>query len=66
MVFDTLYQRLLAEHKPQCIAKDILILKMAQHFWLSQRAQILCDLSMDRETAASDPEKLFALWLRWP
>ncbi|MGH9581323.1 MAG: hypothetical protein ACRD4O_00110, partial [Bryobacteraceae bacterium] len=35
------------------------------HFWLSQRAQILCDLSMDRETAASDPEKLFALWLRY-
>jgi hypothetical protein len=43
----------------------MLILKMAQHFWLGQRAQMLADLSMDQETPDANPDKLFALWLRY-
>jgi hypothetical protein len=63
--FDTLLDRLRAEHRPQYIMEDILVLKMAQHFWLSQRAQMLADLSIDDEAPATNPDKLFALWLRY-
>jgi hypothetical protein len=63
--FDMLLDNLRGEHKPQCIMEDMLILKMAQHFWLSQRAQTLADLSMDPETGAANPDQLFALWLRY-
>jgi hypothetical protein len=63
--FDMLLDNLRAEHKPQCILEDMLILKMAQHFWLSQRAQMLADLSMDQETPDANPDKLFTLWLRY-
>jgi hypothetical protein len=63
--FDMLLHNLRAEHNPQCTVEDMLILKMAQHFWLSQRAQTLADLSMDPETGAANPDQLFALWLRY-
>jgi hypothetical protein len=43
----------------------MLILKMAQHFRLSQRAQTLVDLSMDPQTPDANPDKLFPLWLRY-
>lgn len=59
--FDTLLDRLREEHHPQCIVEDMLILEMAQHFWLTQRAQILCDLALEQGAAPKD----FALWLRY-
>lgn len=61
--FDTLLERLRADHQPESVAEDLLVLKMAQHFWLSQRAQKLCDLTFETET--SNPEKLLSLWLRY-
>jgi hypothetical protein len=63
--FDLLLDNLRAEHKPQCTVEDMLILKMAQHFWLSQRAQLLADLSMDPQAPDANPDKLFPLWLRY-
>jgi hypothetical protein len=59
--FDALLDNLRAEHKPQCTVEDMLILKMAQHFWLSQRAQMLSELAIDQQNAATNPDKVFAL-----
>jgi hypothetical protein len=61
--FDTLLESLRADHQPESVAEDLVVLKMAQHFWLSQRAQKLCDLTLETET--TNPEKLFPLWLRY-
>jgi hypothetical protein len=60
--FDALLESLRADHQPESVAQDLLVLKMAQHIWLSRRAQNLCDLTLKTETA--NPEKLFPLWLR--
>jgi hypothetical protein len=43
----------------------MLILQMAQHFWLTQRAQLLCDLALEQGTADGNPDKTFSLWLRY-
>jgi hypothetical protein len=47
-----------AEHQPRTFTECILVEKLAQHFWLSQRAQRLADLSIE-------DEKKFALFLRY-
>jgi hypothetical protein len=62
------YQQLLDglrdEHQPSTITEQMLVEKMAQHFWLSQRAQMLVDLSMDLDNSVNH-EKQFALFLRY-
>jgi hypothetical protein len=62
------YQQLLDglrdEHQPSTITERMLVEKMAQHFWLSQRAQMLVDLSMDLDNSVKQ-EKQFALFLRY-
>jgi hypothetical protein len=63
------YQQLLDglrdEHQPSTVTEHMLVEKMAQHFWLSQRAQMLADLSVDAENAAAVQDKQFALFLRY-
>jgi low affinity Fe/Cu permease len=56
--YDTLVAGLKTEHQPATITECILVEKLAQHFWLSQRAQRYADLSMDNE-------KQFSLFLRY-
>src|SRR5579862_5348764 len=56
--YDTLLAGLKAEHQPATITECILVEKLAQHFWLSQRAQRYADLSMDNE-------RQFSLFLRY-
>jgi hypothetical protein len=56
--YATLVAGLKAEHQPHTITECILVEKLAQHFWLSQRAQRYADLSMDNE-------KQFSLFLRY-
>src|SRR5579884_1401189 len=63
--FELLLENLRAEHQPQTTVEEMLLLKLAQHFWLSQRAQRLVDRALDRETEARDPEQTFTLWLRY-
>ncbi len=77
--FDTLFSGLNAEHRPATVTEIILIEKMAQHVWLSKRAQTLQDLSMDNDLAMREQEpmdepatlseakaqKTFALFLRY-
>jgi hypothetical protein len=56
--YAALVDGLKAEHQPATITECILVEKLAQHFWLSQRAQRYADLSMDNE-------KQFSLFLRY-
>ncbi|MBV9760577.1 MAG: hypothetical protein JO340_08435 [Acidobacteriaceae bacterium] len=63
--FDCLAAALRAEHRPTTITETILIEKMAQHYWLSQRAQRLQDLTMAEDLPAKDQDRQFSLFLRY-
>jgi len=60
--FDELLTSLRAEHQPSTITESILVDNMAQHYWLSQRAQRLQDIAVG---AYPSEEKQFALYLRY-
>jgi hypothetical protein len=59
--FDELFEGLRADYKPATQTEDQLVLRMAQHFWLSQRA---IRLQNDAFLAGYTPDKL-ALLLRY-
>jgi len=63
--FDQLLAALAAEHQPATLTESILIEKMAQHYWLSQRAQRLQDLTMAEDLPAKDQDRQFSLFLRY-
>ena len=52
--FDLLHQELREEHKPATATELLLVEKMAQYQWLSQRAQMLLTIQMSFEP--EDPE----------
>ncbi len=56
--FDQLLAALRDEHQPSTPTEDILVSKMAEHYWLSRRAQSLQDLNIEES-------KAFALYLRY-
>jgi len=56
--YDALLAGLRAEHRPSTVTEILLVEKMAQSFWLSQRAQRFAEESMD-------DEKRFSLFLRY-
>jgi hypothetical protein len=63
--FDALVCGLTAEHRPSTITECMLVEKMAQHYWLSQRAQRLQDITMADDLPMRDQERQFALFLRY-
>jgi hypothetical protein len=63
--FNLLVTRLRAEHQPTIAFETDLIEKMAQHFWLAQRAVLLQEICFDRETPHSDCPKQLALYMRY-
>ena len=63
--FTDLSARLELEHKPATITEEILIQKMAQHYWLTQRAIALQATCFNSDIAPDDPEKQLALYLRY-
>ena len=64
--FDALVCGLKAEHRPATITECMLVEKMAQHYWLSQRAQRLQDLAMgDPNLTDEQQNRQFALFLRY-
>jgi hypothetical protein len=63
--FNLLVTRLRAEHQPTIAFETDLIEKMAQHFWLAQRAVLLQETCFDRELPICEQEKLMALYLRY-
>ncbi len=56
--FDQLLAALCDEYQPSTPTEDILVSKMAEHHWLSRRAQNLQDLNIEEPNA-------FALYLRY-
>ncbi|MBV9157709.1 MAG: hypothetical protein JO097_15705 [Acidobacteriaceae bacterium] len=56
--YDALLSGLRAEHNPQTITETLLVEKMAQHYWLGQRALRLQAMNIDGE-------KQFSLFLRY-
>jgi len=63
--FDHLLCGLRAEHQPSTMTEKILVEKMAQHYWLSRRAQRLQDVTMADDLPAKDQDREFALFLRY-
>ncbi len=78
--FDHLFHGLSVEHQVKTMTERVLVLKMAQHHWLSQRAQRLQDAvmtgdaltlqekeGMDESAILSEAktQKMFALFLRY-
>ena len=64
--FDSLLNELRAEHQPATMTETLLVEKMAQSYWLSQRAvklqQIAC---FHDETDSPERDKQVALYLRY-
>lgn len=63
--FDELLDNLRAEHQPATQTEALLIEKMAEHFWLSQRALRLQDMCFHRDVPICDQPKELALYLRY-
>jgi hypothetical protein len=64
--FEALLAGLCAEHQPATITETLLVEKMAQSWWLSQRAIKLQQIScFHEETDSSEREKQLALYLRY-
>src|SRR6266704_3910315 len=63
--FSELSARLELEHKPATVTEEILIQKMAQHYWLTSRAIALQGTCFNPEIAPDNPEKQLALYLRY-
>jgi hypothetical protein len=64
--FDTLLENLIAEHTPANPVEAALVEKMAQHFWLSQRALLLQETCFDLQGLVPETERnSLALYLRY-
>jgi hypothetical protein len=63
--FEDLRSRLCAEHQIHSPFEAELIEKMAQHYWLSQRAVLLQETCFDRDLPLCEQEKHLALYLRY-
>ncbi len=63
--FDRLQQALREEHQPTTPTEQILVEKMAQHYWLSQRAQSLQTITMMDRPFDEDVQKDLAPYIRY-
>ena len=62
--FQELYFSLKAEHRPSTPTEHLLIERMAEHWWLAQRALYLQQLCFGESETCQDPKQL-ALYLRY-
>ena len=64
--FDALVCGLRAEHQPSTLTETLLVQKMAQHYWLSQRALYLQDqCCTDEELSLDEQQRQLALFIRY-
>jgi hypothetical protein len=63
--FHDLLLNLRAEHQPATQTEALLVEKMAQHFWLSQRALRLQDMCFNMEVPLCEQPKEMALYMRY-
>ena len=53
------------EHQPATLSESLLVDRMAQHYWLTQRALTLQEVTFNREVPLCEHEKQLALYLRY-
>ncbi len=66
--FANLLQGLREEHQPTTVTEQLLVDRMAEHEWLSRRAQALIDeatLDIATTDQTTEPTKTLSLWLRY-
>ena len=63
--FDSLLERLQAEHNPASETESLLVKRMAQHSWLSDRALKLQSSVLTQTEPGCDSEKTLALYMRY-
>jgi hypothetical protein len=63
--YDTLLKDLQTEHQPETPTESLLVLSMAQHRWLLDRATRLQETTFNPETGQIEDPKLFSLYLRY-
>lgn len=63
--YDDLLDGLRDEHQPATPTEALLVEKMAQHWWLAQRALHLQELTFNSETPFCEDEKQLALFIRY-
>jgi hypothetical protein len=63
--YQELITALQTEHQPATPTENILVDRMAQHHWLSQRAQFLQSSLFTEGHFSKEEQKLFALYLRY-
>ncbi len=63
--FDNLLVALRQDHRPANTTEDILVERMAQHHWLSQRAIHLQTMLLSDDGLIEQHEKTFSLYLRY-
>ncbi len=63
--FDALQNGLLEEHQPSTLTESIFLQKMAQSFWLSQRAVQLQNSCFTGEPLSPEGQKQLALYIRY-
>jgi len=63
--FNAMQSALIAEHQPSTMTENILVEKMAQSYWLRQRALHLQNSCFTAEPASPQGEKQLALYLRY-
>jgi hypothetical protein len=63
--FAELLANLRGEHQPRTQTEALLVERMAEHFWLSQRALHLQDMCLRRDIPLCDEPKELALYLRY-
>ena len=63
--FDSLVAALHHDHQPADTTEHILVERMAQHHWLSQRAIRLQTMLLSDEQSFAENEKTFSLYLRY-
>jgi hypothetical protein len=63
--YDNLLKDLQEEHQPETPTESLLVLSMAQHRWLLDRATRLQETTLDPETGQITDTKLFSLYMRY-
>ena len=63
--FDAFLESLQDEHQPAATTESLLVQKMAEHYWLSRRAQHLQSMSLGHDIPYEQQCREFALYLRY-
>ena len=63
--FDEFLKSLQDEHQPATTTESLLVQKMAEHYWLSRRAQHLQSMSLGHDIPYEQQCREFALYLRY-